>query len=133
MSQTPDTDETFAILTAENGLTTFFRGGAPEGAITLTRESWLAAHDAAVARAAEAATAVLPRVTYKADIWRRCTDAQAVALDALLKGQTVRQQRIFNDATQINHADPLFADLHAGIAAAFDAETADALLAPSQG
>ncbi len=74
-----------------------------------------------------------PSVTYKSDIWRRCTDAEAEALDALLARQPRRQQRLFNDATVIAHADEMFATLQAAVTQALGATRAAEILAPSIG
>lgn len=71
--------------------------------------------------------------TYKADIWRRATDAEAETIVAILSQQTIRKQRLFNDATVIDHADPEFAGLREGFVQAFGAGRADELLAPSEG
>lgn len=125
--------EIYAIATSEGGLPTFFVGSVPDGATRVTAEAFAAAHDAAVRAAADTAAASLPRRTYKADIWRRATDAQAEEIEDLLASAPVRQRRLYEDATYLDHADPLFASLRAAIAERFDAATADALLAPSQG
>jgi hypothetical protein len=74
---------------------------------------------------------VLPSMTYKADIWRRASDAEAETIVAVLGQQTVRKQRLFNDATVLSHADPEFAELRAGFIAAFGEARASELLAPS--
>lgn len=122
----------FYILTNGAGLKSFYRGGVPpSGAVTVEEADWIAQRDDAVANGAAAAIASIPVITYKADIWRRATDKEAEALDALLKAQPVRQQRIFADATVIDHADPLAETLRAAIVKAFDEKTADRLLAPS--
>lgn len=74
---------------------------------------------------------VPPAKTYKADIWRRATDAEAETIVAVLSQQSVRKQRLFNDATILDHADPEFTELKAGFVQAFGQARADELLAPS--
>lgn len=71
-------------------------------------------------------------ITYKADIWRRATDGEAETIVAVLGQQSIRKQRLFNDATVLNHADPEFAELKAGFVQAFGPARADELLAPSE-
>jgi hypothetical protein len=72
-----------------------------------------------------------PVITFKADIWRRCTDVEADALDADLKAQPARIQRLFGDAQHIDHADPLFDLMRGAITARFGEERAAEILAPS--
>jgi hypothetical protein len=67
----------------------------------------------------------------KADIWRRATDAEAETIVQALGQQSVRKQRLFNDAQYIDLTDPDFADLQQGFVAAFGADRAAQLLAPS--
>lgn len=69
--------------------------------------------------------------TAKADIWRRCTDAEAEALAATLALRSTREQRIFNDASYLDHADPLFAVMFDAVASAFGQDRAAVILAPS--
>lgn len=69
--------------------------------------------------------------TYKADIWRRATDAEAETIVAVLAQQSIRKQRLFNDATVLDHADPGFIELKAGFVQAFGQQRANELLAPS--
>jgi hypothetical protein len=72
-----------------------------------------------------------PARTYKADVWRRATDAEADVIIAALAQQTRRQQRIFNDAQYLDQSDPMFATLKAQFVGAFGQARADQLLAPS--
>lgn len=72
-----------------------------------------------------------PVITYKKDIWLRATDEEADTIEQVLAQQTTRKQRIFNEATYLDHADPLFAELLAGFEAAFGTERAGQLLAGS--
>lgn len=71
--------------------------------------------------------------TYKADIWRRCTDDEFVMLKAALDAAPPRQRQIFADATRLVHDDPDFVTLRAGVVAAVGEERADQLLADSEG
>lgn len=73
----------------------------------------------------------IPRRTYKADIWRRATDAEAATIDANLEAKGLRMRNLFNDAQHLDHADPLFLDLKEAFAQAFGDQRADELLAPS--
>ena len=77
--------------------------------------------------------------TSKADIWRRATDAEAEAIDALLRDpppdlgmSPVKLRRLWEDATSIDHTDPLFGTIRAIAVEHFGEERADALLKPSE-
>ncbi|MDV2988256.1 UNVERIFIED_CONTAM: hypothetical protein Q9R58_28605 [Methylobacteriaceae bacterium AG10] len=70
-------------------------------------------------------------VTFKKDIWVRATDDEADTIELVLSQQTTRKQRIFNEATYLDHADPFFAELRAGFVEVFGGERAGQLLAPS--
>jgi hypothetical protein len=74
---------------------------------------------------------VQPVITFKKDIWVRATDDEADVIEVVLAQQTTRKQRIFNEATYLDHADPFFAELRAGFVAAFGEGRADELLGPS--
>lgn len=69
-----------------------------------------------------------PRIVYKADIWRRATDAEAEAMDAMLDSQPVRLRRMWTDATQLQSDDELFAVIEGALVSAFGAERAGELL-----
>lgn len=70
--------------------------------------------------------------TFKADIWRRCTDDEADTLDAMLAQQSTRLRLIFASATVIDHGDDDFPALKAGIEAALGVDRAAEILAPSE-
>ncbi|MCP1558397.1 UNVERIFIED_ORG: hypothetical protein M2438_002481 [Methylobacterium sp. SuP10 SLI 274] len=70
-------------------------------------------------------------IVFKKDIWVRATDAEADTIETVLSQQTTRKQRIFNEATYLDHADPFFAELKAGFIEAFGEERAGELLAES--
>lgn len=72
-----------------------------------------------------------PAITYKADIWRRCTDEEAASIDQALKAAPIRQRRLFEDAQYLDHADEAFAFAHDALVSLFGEPRADALLAPS--
>ncbi len=72
-----------------------------------------------------------PLITSKKDIWVRATDAEADTIETVLSQQTTRKQRIFNEATYLDHSDPFFAELKAGFIEAFGEERAGELLAGS--
>ena len=80
-----------------------------------------------------------PPFTSKADIWRRATDAEAEAIDALLRDpppdlgmSPVKLRRLWDDATSIDHTDPLFETIRAIAVQHFGEERAGALLKPSE-
>jgi hypothetical protein len=55
--------------------------------------------------------------TYKSDLWRRATDAEAEAIEVGVGAAPLRQRRIFDDAQYLDHGDELFAMLRAGFVA----------------
>ncbi|ONG56962.1 hypothetical protein BKE38_05045 [Pseudoroseomonas deserti] len=81
-----------------------------------------------------------PGVTYKADIWRRTTDAEADVLDAVIDQVSARLRRYYEGAAYLDPRDadfPMLRDAMAaalaqlmGSAAAANARTAQ-ILAPS--
>ena len=80
-----------------------------------------------------------PPSTSKADIWRRATDAEAETIDALLRDpppdlgmSPVKLRRLWDDATSIDHTEPLFETIRAIAVQHFGEERADALLKPSE-
>ena len=80
-----------------------------------------------------------PPSTSKADIWRRATDAEAEAIDVLLRDpppdlgmSPVKLRRLWDDATSIDHTDPLFETIRAIAVQHFGETRADALLKPSE-
>ncbi|MRI57742.1 hypothetical protein D8770_28165 [Methylobacterium sp. DB1607] len=70
-------------------------------------------------------------ITYKADIWRRCTDEEAASIDEALKAAPIRQRRLFEDAQYLDHADEAFAFARAALIGLFDEGRAGELLAAS--
>lgn len=72
-----------------------------------------------------------PVITYKADLWRRCTEAEVEAIEEALQALTKRKRLIFQDAQYISSADPDFDDLRAAAVEMFGAERAAELLAAS--
>jgi hypothetical protein len=69
--------------------------------------------------------------TAKADIWRRATDAEASVIAQALDALPLRKRRIYDDATYLDHGDPMFAELWAGFVQAFGNARASELLAVS--
>ena len=69
---------------------------------------------------------------FKADVWRRCTDAEATLLDAALSAQPVRLRRMWDDAAFISSTDELYSTLKAGITAIIGAKRAGELLEPTE-
>ena len=81
-----------------------------------------------------------PPSTSKADVWRRATDAEAEAIDALLRDpppylgmSPVKLRRLWDDATSIDHTDPLFYTIRAIAVQNFGKSRAEELLKPSGG
>lgn len=72
-------------------------------------------------------------ITYKADIWRRATDAEAEIMDQMLNAQPIRMRRMWTDAVHLMSNDELFATIQAALTAAFGEARAAELLAPSGG
>jgi hypothetical protein len=70
-----------------------------------------------------------PRIIAKADIWRRCTDAEAVTLDTLLNAQPIRLQRMWADAQFLSTGDEMFSAVETALITAFGATRAAQLLA----
>lgn len=74
----------------------------------------------------------VPAITYKADIWRRCTDDEANLLDQALQVAPVRLRKLFEHALHVSHDDAQFAMLQQAITATLGAERAAVILAPSE-
>lgn len=72
-----------------------------------------------------------PVVTFKADIYRRCTDEEAEAIEMALAAAPVRQRRLFESAQFLEHTAPEFATMREAIAGMFGGARADELLAAS--
>ena len=85
----------------------------------------------AVPIAPEPTPAPQPVITFKADIWRRCTDEEAAQIDEALKAAPIRQRRLFEDAQYLDHADEAFAFAHQALVGLFGEDRAGELLAAS--
>lgn len=72
-----------------------------------------------------------PTITSKADLFRRCTDAEAEAIETALMSLSVRKRRIFEGAAYIASDDPDFDDLRTAAVEMFGEARAAELLAPS--
>jgi hypothetical protein len=70
-----------------------------------------------------------PRRIAKADIWRRCTEAEAETLDTLLNAQPVRLRRMWADAQFLSTDDEMFPAVEAALVNAFGAPRTAELLA----
>jgi hypothetical protein len=70
--------------------------------------------------------------TWKTDIWDRCTDDEASALDAGLQEAPVKERRMWDDANSVMHNNPLYITLRSTFAARFGEERADMIFAPSK-
>lgn len=70
------------------------------------------------------------KLLFKATIWRRCTDEEYDAIQAVLSAAPRRLQAIFKDADHINVDDDLYPLLMDGATQAVGAERAAELLEP---
>lgn len=70
-------------------------------------------------------------ITYKADIYRRCTDAEADAIEMALAAAPVRQRRLFESALHLDHSDEAFAFARDALVEMFGEKRAGELLAAS--
>lgn len=68
---------------------------------------------------------------YRADLYRRCTDDEADAIDAELAKQPTRLRRIFESAVTFRSDDDLWSTLHAAAVKLFGDKRAAELLAAS--
>lgn len=68
---------------------------------------------------------------WKADIWRRTTDAEAEALEAMLATAPVRLRRIFEAAQYLDIDDADYPALRSGIVAVLGEERAAEVLTPT--
>ncbi|MDV2988139.1 UNVERIFIED_CONTAM: hypothetical protein Q9R58_27950 [Methylobacteriaceae bacterium AG10] len=85
----------------------------------------------AVPIAPDPVAAQQPVITFKADIWRRCTDEEAASIDEALKAAPIRQRRLFEDAQYLDHADEAFAFARTALVELFGETRAAELLAAS--
>lgn len=76
-------------------------------------------------------TPAAPVITYKADIYRRCTDAEAEAIEVALAAASVRQRRLFEESQFLNHNDEAFATMQTAMVGMFGKDRAAVLLAAS--
>lgn len=73
-----------------------------------------------------------PTVIFKADIWRRATEAEAETLDALLSAQPARLRRMWSDSQTLMSSDEMYPVVLAAVTQAFGENRASELLAPSE-
>lgn len=71
-------------------------------------------------------------ITFKTDIWRRCTELEAATLDNALDEAPVKMRRLWDDSTQVESSAPEFAMLRAQMVAAFGETRTAEILAPSE-
>ena len=69
--------------------------------------------------------------TYKTDIWRRMTDAEAETFTTALAAAPAKLRGLWNDCLTLERSAPEFATFQADMAARFGAARAAAILAPS--
>lgn len=74
-----------------------------------------------------------PPRTFKADIWRRATEQEAEAIEAMLSQQSARIRGLWYDSSYILHTDELFQLAWDNAVQAFGEGRAGELLAPSEG
>ncbi len=72
-----------------------------------------------------------PPITYKADVWRRATEAQAAVIDTELQKLDVRRRRMWDDSMYLDHSDELVAFFRTMLTQTFGATEANRILAPS--
>lgn len=107
----------------------------PTSAVELTDEQWLdLVTNQATARWIDGAVVHVslppaPRQIYKADIWRRATNAEADIMDAMLDSQPARLRRMWADAQYLQSDDELYATIEAALIGQFGATRAAELLA----
>lgn len=112
-------------------------GTLPENAIVCTSSEaqsvgpWSAVVDGVLIVGSPPMPAPAPLRTYKTDVWRRCTETEAETLDAALNTAPVKLRRLWADSTILEHESAEFSDLLAPMIAAFGAERAAEILAPS--
>ncbi|SFJ67664.1 hypothetical protein [Methylobacterium brachiatum] len=70
-------------------------------------------------------------ILYRADLYRRCTDDEADAIDAALAKQPTRIRRIFESAVTFRSDDEMWSLLHDAAVGLFGDERAVELLAAS--
>jgi hypothetical protein len=70
-------------------------------------------------------------LTYKSDVWRRATDAEAEIINAALNAAPVRQRRLWDDSTILEHGADMWTPLRAQMVEAFGEARANEILAPS--
>ena len=72
-----------------------------------------------------------PVITYKADIYRRCSDEEADAIEMALAAAPVRKRRLFESALHLDHSDEAFAFAQEALVEMFGERRASELLAAS--
>jgi hypothetical protein len=70
-------------------------------------------------------------IIFKADIWRRATEAEAEAIDARLNAQPLRLRRLWQDSQFLATTDEHYPAIRDAFVAAFGAERARQLLEPT--
>lgn len=70
-------------------------------------------------------------IIYKADIWRRASDAEAVIIDAALNAQPIRLRRMWQDSQTLATTDEMYPVVLQAFQAAFGVERAKELLEPT--
>ena len=73
----------------------------------------------------------MPVITFKADIYRRCTNPEAEKIDEALASASVRDRRMFEFAQYLDHADPVFTALRTAMVGMFGEDRTAVLLAAS--
>jgi len=91
---------------------------------------WLANEDGSYS-APPVVTPATPTITYKSDLYRRATDAEAEAMETALASAPVRERRLFESVQYLDHDAPEFTTLQEHLVEMFGAKRAGELLAAS--
>lgn len=111
-----------------SGATTYGQGVLiPDGAAEMTEPAFYSDLSAATASSSPAA----PAITFKADIYRRCTNEEADAIETALNALPTRQRRLFEESQYLSHGDESYTALSTAAVELFGQERADELLATS--
>jgi hypothetical protein len=70
--------------------------------------------------------------TYKTDIWRRMTETECETFEAAINQAPAKLRGLWNDCLSLEHSAPEFASFKAQMGAAFGADRAETIMAPSQ-
>ncbi|MCZ8098844.1 MAG: hypothetical protein O9972_13085 [Burkholderiales bacterium] len=115
----------FSVVTEEAGHMLFTSSSNPAAFEDLQR--WIAAGNTVEPR--PTAESLFTRLS-KAELWRRCTDAEAEALALALSQAPLRLQMVFQAAQFLDTNDPDYPAMREGVIAALGLVRANAVLKP---